>query len=103
MSTSVVPQIVSSEPLIPSLARAHAKKVSSSILAQKARQKAEIRFARIVHEHVLPYLESVASGELPDVSPDLRFRVSQELLNRYIGRPRETVDVNNTVTIRVDV
>lgn len=81
--------------------------MKKSVYAQYAsdfmRQKLNERMAYLCHKKVINYLQDVISGEDPDASPEIRFKTAQELLNRYLGKPKESVELNNSVTLSIDL
>ena len=61
------------------------------------------RIQVLSHQYVFSFFEDVLSGADPDASAELKFKVSQELLNRYLGKPRETIDISSASRILIDV
>jgi len=79
------------------------QKTASDLLSEKSRLEVEARLAEMTHKFILPFLEDLTSGADPDASPDLRFKASQDIMNRYVGKPKETVDLQSSVIIKIDV
>lgn len=77
--------------------------IYAEYVSEAAKQRAVEKLAYLTHKHALNVIGDIVSGKDEDASPDLRFKAAQELLNRYLGKPHESVEVNSSVNLRIDL
>lgn len=58
-------------------------------------------FEELAEKYALPYLRRVLMGE-EDCSQEVKLKAAIEVLNRHVGKPRESVDISGEMSLRID-
>ena len=77
--------------------------IGLNLTSNEAKEAIDRRMAHLAHNYVMAYLEGIITNQDENVTPELRFKASQEILNRYMGKPTERIELNTSVELKIDV
>jgi hypothetical protein len=77
--------------------------LSARLMTDESKRNYENQLAELAHTYIVPLFEDMLAQKDPATTPELRFKVAKELLDRYLGKPKETIDLHETIELKIDI